>query len=194
MLCDFLVSPGIAERIYDRLYGFITAYGVRLAEAGVDVVQIYGDLAMQDRLLMNPDVWRRFDKPRLAHLITEVKRANPDVYVFMHSDGKMTDIIPDLVEVGLDILNPIQPECQDPLEVKKTWGDRLVLHGGVSNQRSIPLGTPQEVKDEVRRLLDHCSPGGGFVLGPANVLLPEFPVENIVAMYETVSEYYSTSS
>ena len=127
----------------------------------------------------------------LANLIAEVKRVNPDTYIFMHTDGRMTDIIPDLIEVGLDILNPIQPECQDPVEVKRKWGDRLVLHGTVSNQRSVPLGTTQDVKNEVKRLLDHCSKRGGYVLGPSNVLLPEFPTENILAVYEAVSEYYS---
>ena len=146
---------------------------------------------MQDRLMMSPETWRRFDKPRLADLITRVKRVNPEVYVFMHTDGKVIDIIPDLVEIGLDILNPIQPECQDPVDVKRKWGDRLVLHGAVSNQRSVPLGTIQEVKDEVKYLLDHCGAGGGFVLGPANALQAAYPVDNVAAMYEAVAEYYS---
>jgi uroporphyrinogen decarboxylase len=190
-MCDLLVNPVMTERIYDRLYAFNTAYCVTLAKAQVDVVQIVGDIAMQDRLMMSPKTWRRYDKPRLADLIAEVKRANPNTYVYMHTDGKVTDIIPDLVEVGLEILNPIQPECQDPIEVKNKWGDRLVLHGAVSNQRSIPLGTPQDVKDEVRYLLEHCGKGGGFVIGPSNVLLPEYPAENIVAMYQAVSEYYA---
>ena len=190
-MCDLLVHEAIANRIYDHLYGYATACGVALAEAGVDVVQIFGDIAMQDRLMISPDTWRQFDKPRLAELITQVKAANPEVYLFMHSDGKMDDIIPDLIEVGLDILNPIQPECQDPVEVKKKWGNRLVLHGTVSNQRTVPMGTPQEVKDEVKRLLDHCSKGGGLVIGPSNVLLAEFPTENIVALYDAVTEYYT---
>jgi uroporphyrinogen decarboxylase len=190
-MCDLILNPQITERIYDRLYAFNTAYCVSLAQAQADVVQIVGDIAMQDRLMMSPKIWRHFDKPRLAHLIAEVKRANPNTFVYMHTDGKVTDIIPDLVDVGLDILNPIQPECQDPIEVKKRWGDRLVLHGAVSNQRSIPLGTPQDVKNEVKHLLEHCGKDGGFVIGPANVLLPEYPTENIVAMYRAVSEYYA---
>jgi uroporphyrinogen decarboxylase len=190
-LCDLLTNQEIIEQIYDHLYEYITAYCVSLAKAHVDVVQIVGDIAMQDRLMMSPKIWRHFDKPRLAHLIAAVKQANPDTFVYMHSDGKVIDIIPDLVEIGLDILNPIQPECQDPIEVKRKWGDKLVLHGTVSNQRTVPLGTPHEVKDEVKHLLEHCSKGGGFIVGPSNVLIPEFPTENIVAMYQAVSEYYS---
>lgn len=190
-MCDLLVDQAIVNRIYDHLYAYATAYGVLLAKAGVDVVQLFGDIAMQDRLMMSPDTWRQFDKPRLAELIAQVKAANPEVLMFMHSDGKMDDVIPDLIEVGLDILNPIQPECQDPVEVKRRWGDDLVLHGTISNQRSVPMGTPQEVRDEVRHLLDHCSRDGGLVIGPANVQLAEFPTENIVAMYQAISEYYT---
>ena len=190
-LCDFLINGKVIERIYDQLYDFSTAYCVALAKVGVDIVKIVGDIAMQDRLMMSPDVWRQYDKPRLARLISEMKQANSNTFVYMHTDGKVSEIIPDLVEIGLDILNPIQPECQDPIEVKKTWGDRLVLHGAVSNQRSVPLGTPQTVKEEVWRLLDHCGVGGGFVIGPSNVLIPEFPLENIIAMYAAVSEYYN---
>lgn len=191
-MCDLLLNEPIIERIYDHLYGFNTAYCVALAKARVDVVQILGDIAMQDRLMINPDLWRRFDKPRLADLIRKVKSANPDTYVYMHTDGKVSDIIPDLVDIGLEILNPIQPECQDPVEVKEKWGDRLVLHGAVSTQRSIPLGTPQDVKNEVRRLLDRCGKDGGLILGPANVIITEFPTENVVAMYKAVSEYFSS--
>ena len=191
VFCDLLLNEKIIDRIYDHLYAFNTAYCVALAEAQVDVVQIFGDIAMQDRLMMSPDLWRRFDIPRLAHLIGEVKRANPEALVYMHTDGKLTDIIPDLIEAGLDILNPIQPECQDPVEVKRKWGHRLVLHGTVSTQKTIPLGTPQDVKNEVNHLLEHCAAGGGLILGPANVLIPQFPVENVVAMYEAVSEFYS---
>jgi uroporphyrinogen-III decarboxylase len=185
------MNPDIVERIYDRLCAYNTACAVALAKAGVDVVRIVGDIAMQDRLIMKPSTWRQFDKPRLVHLIAEVRRANPNTYVYMHTDGRVIDIIPDLIEAGLDILNPIQPECQDPIEVKKRWGERLVLHGTVSNQKSVPLGTPEDVRREVRNLLDHCSKGGGFIIGPSNVQLPEFPAENILTVYDTVREYYS---
>ena len=187
-MADYHLNPDIVEGIYDRLWGFNTAAGIAYAKAGADVVQVVGDIAMQDRLMMSPDTWRRFDKPRMAHLVEEVKAVNPDVKVYMHSDGCLTEIVPDLVEMGLDILNPIQPECMDPVAMKQEWGDRLVLHGAMSLQRTIPFGTPQQVKDEARFLIEHCGRGGGFVLGPSNMLLPEFPIENILAMYEAVGD------
>jgi uroporphyrinogen decarboxylase len=187
LLCDFMINPEFVEFLYDRIYATGTRQLVEAARCGVDVLQIHGDLAMQDRLLMPPNIWRKHDKPRLAALIEQVKAANPDVQVFLHSDGDMTAIVDDLVEVGLDILNPIQPECMDPYETKKRWGDRLVLHGGVSLQRTLPCGSPEDVGAEVRALIAGCAAGGGYVLGPTNGLTHDVPLENIVAMYETAN-------
>lgn len=186
VLCDYLLAPEIVEAIYDCIYPWITAIMSACARAGVDVVCIVGDIGMQDRLLMSPELWRRFDKPRLTEAIRTVKQANPDVRVYMHSDGALTDIVGDLIEAGLDILNPIQPECMDPFAIKRDFGDRLAMIGGVSLQRTMPFGTPQQVRDEVRRLIDVCGRGGGYVVGPSNGLTEDIPVENVVAMYETV--------
>lgn len=186
LFCDFLESPAFVDALYERLYAFVTAQACAAARCGVDVVQIVGDIAMQDRLMMSPEIWRNHDKPRLASLIRAVRQIQPDTQIYFHSDGDVSAIVPDLVEIGLDILNPIQPECMDACRLKAEWGDRLVLHGGVSVQRTIPLGTPHRVRDEVLRLVDACGAGGGFVLGPSNVLIREFPLENIVAMYEAI--------
>jgi len=186
LLCDYLLNPEIVEYIYDRLYSFITAQGILFAKSGVDVVQIIGDIAMQDRLLMSPATWRQFDKPRLASFIKAVKRANSSSRVYMHSDGKLTEIMDDLIETGLDILNPIQPECMDPVKIKNKWGDKIVLHGTVSLQRTLPCATTEQVRDEIRYLIKHCGCGGGYVLGPSNKLFQEIPAENIIAMYEAV--------
>ena len=186
LFCDFLENPAFVDALYDRLYAFVTAQACEAARCGIDVVEVVGDIAMQDRLMMSPEIWRSYDKPRLASLIRAVKDARPDTRIYFHSDGDVGAIVPDLVEIGLDILNPIQPECMDACRLKEEWGDRLVLHGGVSVQRTIPLGTPHMVRDEVHRLVDRCGAGGGFVLGPSNVLIREFPLENIIAMYEAV--------
>jgi uroporphyrinogen decarboxylase len=186
LFCDYLLAPRLVEMLYDRIYSFMTAEALAFAGAGVDMVCIIGDIGMQDRLMMGPEIWRRFDKPRLAEFIRTVNQAYRNLLLYMHSDGVLTDIVPDLVEVGLDILNPIQPECMDPLEIKTAWGDRLSLVGGVSMQRTLPFGSPDDVRGEVRRLVEHCGRGGGYVVGPANGITEDIPPENIVAMYEAV--------
>ncbi len=186
VLMDYLVRPDLIEALHDRIYVYNTAYASRLVKAGVDMVNIIGDLGMQKGMIMAPDVWRKFDKERLRVMFRTLKAINPDLKMYMHTDGDVRAIIPDLVEVGLDVLNPIQPECMDPVEIKRQYGDRLVLQGGVSLQRTLPFGSPQDVADEVKYLIENCNVDGGFVVGPSNDLFKEIPPENIVAMYEAV--------
>ncbi|MCK4416845.1 MAG: hypothetical protein KAV99_01600 [Candidatus Latescibacteria bacterium] len=186
VLMDYLVNADLINEMYERIYSFSTAYCEKLVEAGVDMIQITGDLGMQDRLIMSPEIWREFDKERLKKMIAKLKGINPALKLYMHTDGNVQDIVEDLIEVGIDILNPIQPECMDPVKIKKKYGDRLVLHGAVSLQKTLPFGSPEDVKAEVRYLIENCNMDGGFVLGPSNVLFKEIPPENIEAMYEAV--------
>lgn len=186
VLMDFLINPDLISEIYERIYSFATAQCLHLVKAGVDVIKIVGDLGMQKSLIMSPDTWRKFDKWRLRKIIPKLKEINPELKLYMHTDGDVSEIIDDLIEVGIDILNPIQPECMSPVEIKRKYGDRLVLHGGVSLQRTLPFGAPSEVKEEVKYLIENCNVDGGYVLGPSNVLFKEIPPENIVAMYEAV--------
>ena len=186
VLMDFLIRPDLIHEIYDRLYAFSTAYCAHLVRAGVDMIQLIGDLGMQNALIMSPAVWREFDKWRLEKLISELKGMNPDLKLYMHTDGDVREIIEDLIEVGIDVLNPIQPECMDPVQIKRQYGHRLTLHGAVSLQRTLPFGAPEEVKEEVRYLIENCNVNGGFVLGPSNVMFKEIPPENIAAMYAAV--------
>jgi len=189
VLVDFLLHEDIIRALYDAFYEFNTAYAGRLVQAGVDVIVIGGDLGMQDRLIMSPDTWRAFDKPRLTEIIRTLKGINPEVKVYMHTDGDVSAIIPDLIDAGVDILNPIQPECMDPVEIKREFGDRLVLHGCTSLQRTLPFGSTDDVRSEVRHLIEHCNVNGGFVLGPSNEIFRGIPPENVVAMYEAAREF-----
>jgi len=188
-LMDYFLHEDIANALYDAFYSFNTACGEKLVQAGVDVLVIGGDLGMQDRLIMSPDTWRAFDKPRLSEMIRTLKAINPEVKVYMHTDGDVSAIIPDLIDAGLDILNPIQPECMDPVEIKREFGDRLVLHGCTSLQRTLPFGSIDDVKSEVRHLIEHCNVSGGFVLGPSNEIFKGIPPQNVVAMYEASREF-----
>jgi len=184
VLMDYLINPDLVNEIYEKIYSFDTAYCMALVKAEVDMISIIGDLGMQNGLMMSPAVWRKFDKERLRKLISRLKKINPELKMYMHTDGDVGEIINDLIEIGIDILNPIQPECMNPVELKRKYGDRLVLHGAVSLQRTLPFGSPEDVKEEVRYLIKNCNVNGGFVIGPSNVLFKEIPPENIVAMYE----------
>ena len=160
-----------------------------MARAGVDMVRIVGDIAMQDRVMMGPARWRRFDKPRMAKLIRTCRAVRPELHFFFHSDGKLTELVDDLIEVGFDVLNPIQPECMDPVEVKRRWGDRITLHGCISIQRTLPFGTPSDVRREVEGLIRQCGLDGGLVLMPSNNIQPDTPLENIIACYHAARDF-----
>ena len=189
VLADYLINREFLEALYDRLYALYTEMALRMVRAGVDEVRVVGDIAMQDRIVMGPDTWRAVDKPRMAGLIAECKAANPDVFLFIHSDGNVTELMDDIVEIGFDVVNPVQPECMDPVEVKRRYGKRVTIHGGVSLQRTLPGGTPDEVRAEVEELIRKCGYDGGLVVFPSNVIQPDTPVENIISCFAAARDF-----
>jgi uroporphyrinogen decarboxylase len=152
------------------------------------MVSIIGDIAMQDRIIMGPESWRKFDKPRMAALVARCREVNPGLFLFIHSDGNITDLMDDIIEIGFNVVNPIQPECMDPVDVKKRWGDKIVLHGGVSLQRSLIKGTPADVKAEIEQLIRSCGYNGGLVMFPSNVIQPDTPIENVIACFHAARD------
>jgi uroporphyrinogen decarboxylase len=188
-LADYRANPSFVEKTYDHIYELETAMGVAFAAAGVDEFGIGGDIAMQDRVIMGPHLWRQFDKPRLAAMIAAVKRVKPDIQIFLHSDGDLTEILPDLIEIGFTIIDPIQPECMDVVEVKKRWGSQIVMHGTIGVQSTLPFGTVEEVRAEVKKRIEDLAWDGAFVLRAANEIMYDVPLENIVACFETARDY-----
>jgi uroporphyrinogen decarboxylase len=162
---------------------------VQSAQAGVDAIGTGDDVGTQRGMLMSPDTWRRWLKPRWAKVIAAAKAVKPDLLVTYHSDGDISTIIPELAEIGIDVLNPVQPECLDVAEVKRLYGDRLAFFGGMGIQTTMPFGTPEDVRAEVHRLIRILGAGGGFLIAPTHVLEPEVPWENIRAFFDAVEEY-----
>jgi uroporphyrinogen decarboxylase len=189
VLADYLIHRDLLEALYDRLYALYTDIAVRMARGGVDMITITGDIAMQDRIIMGPDTWRAVDKPRLQALIDACRAANPDVLFYIHSDGDVSALMPDIVDMGFDVVNPLQPECIDPAAVKREFGDRIALHGGISLQRTLPFGTVDDVRAEVEALIRSCGYDGGLVVFPSNVIQPDTPVENIIACFHAARDF-----
>jgi uroporphyrinogen decarboxylase len=109
--------------------------------------------------------------------------------VWYHSDGNIAEIIPELIEIGVDVLNPVQPECVDVLEVKRRYGDRLVLDGTIGTQTVMPFGTPEDVRACVRGRVETLAGDGALILAPTHTLEPEVPTENVLAFAEACREY-----
>jgi len=184
LLEDMLLRPDIAHDLLERTAYYQRVCAVELAKAGVDIVMLGDDVAHQQGLLMSREMWRTYLKPRLKTTIDAVRAVRADTPVFYHSDGDVTALIPELIEVGVDILNPVQPDCMDPAEVKRRYGRDLSFWGTVSVQHTMPFGTPDDVRAEVRARLETVGRDGGLILCPAHVLEPEVPWENIVAFFE----------
>jgi uroporphyrinogen decarboxylase len=189
MLMDFVEAPRKAHAILERITQVNLVMIRNLTAAGADIIHLGDDVGTQHGMMMSPAVWREFLKPRLAREFEAAKEMNPDVMTFYHSDGRITDIIPDLIEIGLDILNPVQPECVDPVEMKQTYGDKLAFWGTIGTQTTMPFGTPDDVRDTVKAMVDKVGYDGGLVLAPTHVLEPEVPWANIDAFVEACREY-----
>lgn len=184
LMSDMLLRPELAHYVLDRAADLQKASAVAMARAGVDMIILGDDVAQQNGLLMSAVTWRTFLKGRLAATCRAAHEARADVKVFYHSDGNVQPLIPELIEAGVDVLNPIQPECMDPAEIKAKYGHQLAFLGTVSVQNTMPRGTPDEVRAEVAQRIRTVGQGGGLILAPAHVLSPEVPWENIVAFFE----------
>jgi uroporphyrinogen-III decarboxylase len=144
-------------------------------------------MGTQDRMLISPKMWRQFFKPRMANFIAEIKSLNPNLKVAYHTDGKVDPIIPDLIEIGLDVLNPIQPASMDPAQVKKEYGDHLCFWGTIDEQRTLPFGKPSDVEAEVHHRLRTVGKDGGLILSPTHHVQLDTPLENFWMMVNTIS-------
>jgi uroporphyrinogen-III decarboxylase len=153
---------------------------------GVDMIWIGDDVGAQNAMLLSPSLWRMFLKPRMARFISTVKGINPALKVAYHSDGCIYPIVPDLIEVGVDVLNPVQPRSMDPVTLKRDYGDRLCFWGSIDEQGTLPFGTAADVRREVITRLATIGRRGGLIIGPTHHVQLDTPVENVQALVDTV--------
>jgi uroporphyrinogen decarboxylase len=186
---DFHDNPEFAATLLDKMVEIRSFQAARYAEAGVDILHTGDDIGMQDRLMMSLPMWRRWFKPRLAQVFKAARRVKPDIIIEYHSDGWIEPFIPELIEIGIDVLNPVQPECMDPAEIKRKYGDRLAFSGTIGTQTTMPFGDPEEVRRVVAERIRTVGKDGGLVLAPSHTLEPDVPWENIVALFEAAEEF-----
>jgi uroporphyrinogen decarboxylase len=189
VMADMAENKDFAHAYFDKLMEWIETAGRKFTQMGVDIVFIGDDVGIQNRMMISPAMFREFLKPRYARLFAEWKRLNPDVKIAFHSDGYITPIIDDLVEIGLDILNPVQPKSMDPAELKKRFGKNLTFWGTIDIQEVLPFGSPADVENEVRLRLRTVGPGGGLILSPAHNIQADVPLENIRAFYDAARKH-----
>jgi uroporphyrinogen decarboxylase len=187
LMKDLHTNPRIAEAILDKLNDYYIDLADRLLDLGAEVLRFSEDWGNNKSLFISPKMWRRFFKSRYKKLFDRAKKR--DAFVYFHSDGNITPIVEDLVEIGIDILNPVQPECMDQFEVKRKYGDKITIDTGISVQRTLPFGSVDDVKEEAKRALSFLAPGGGFVYGTSHYAMYDVPIQNVVALYDVCKRY-----
>ena len=185
---DLIQHPDIVHYCLDKLFDLAYENTRRIYEqmpGRVMLSYVSEDLGSQEGLMFSLEHIREFLLPRMKRIIDLAHEAG--VYVFHHSDGAIREVIPDMIEIGIDLLNPIQWRCKemDREGLKRDFGKDVVLHGGVDNQYTLAFGTVEEVRQEVRDNLRILGAGGGYILAPCHNIQAVSPPENIVAMYET---------
>ena len=188
LMIDLASDPDTANRVLDIPFSYHKTVTQRLVKMGVDMIWLGDDVGGQNAMLMSPKMWRQYFKPRMADLIASLRAINPQVKIAYHTDGVIYPIIPDLIEIGLDILNPIQPKAMDPVRLKNEYGTKLCFWGSIDIQQTLPFGTPQQVKEEVITRLKTIGRGGGLLIGPTHNLQLDTPLENFWALVETIRQ------
>lgn len=183
-LMDCVAEPDFFAELLDHLTDLYLAQVALCADIPTDAIMFGDDWGHQQGVMIGPERWRTFLKPRYAR-IYEAAHAQGKL-VISHCCGSIVDIIPDTIEIGLDVLESVQPEAagMNPYELKRKWGDKITFWGCLGSQSTIPFGTPADIHAEIRRLRREMGKGGGYILAPAKPLQPETPTENAVAVVE----------
>jgi len=186
-LANLALKPEISEALIRHVTDFWIGYAKKVLEAGkgkIDIIENCNDFGAQDSMLMNPVTFRKFFKPALKRLYDVTKEYSAKV--FQHSCGSILPIIPDLIEIGVDIINPVQVSAagMEPEKLKEKYGEFVTFDGGIDTQHILPEGSVEEVKTEVRRIIGIMAQGGGYILNSSQGLEKDIPVENIISMYD----------
>lgn len=189
LMMDMMCEEETAEYHLNRITELNTKRACAYAEAGADILYLGDDIGMQKSIMMSKELYRAHIKPRLKNLIAEVRKVNPDITIFYHSCGYVTPFIPDFIDVGIDVLNPVQPECMNFEEIISEYRGAISFNGTIGTQSVMPFGTPDDVRKEVKKNLDLAGDKGGLFCAPTHLLEPEVPWENIIAYVEACKNY-----
>lgn len=186
---DLVDRPEWLEVLLDWITEAYVTDARIVAQAGPDILCLGDDIATQRGTLFSPQTFHDLFYPRYKRIAEAVKSTNPRVKVFFHCCGNVTAFIPDLIAAGIDILNPLQPEAMDPPAIKKQYGKDLILWGGLGVQSTMSQGTPTDVDQAVKKLMQTVGAGGGYILSPAHMINPDISWDNIVAFFDAAEKY-----
>lgn len=187
LLEDAAGEPEAADVLFERICEHQLAVLNRVLELPVDGIRFSDDWSDQRGIMLGPERWRKMIKPRVARLYARAKAAGK--YTLQHCCGNLSDVMPDLIEIGLDVIQSLQPEAMDVYKLKRDYGRDITFWGGLGSQSVLPFGTPDQVRAEVKKLVTEMGRGGGYILGPAKAVLADTPPANFAACFESFLEY-----
>ena len=192
-LRDMALNPGLAEALLGKVTSVIEGLLKLAMQAGgryFNMIELPGDdYAGNTSTIMSPKMFRKFIKPCIERLVRSVKEHNPDMKVMLHSDGAITNFLPDIIDLGIDIIHPLEPlPATDLISVKEKYGDQMTILGGIDISHAMP-GSREDVVTEARRRIAQLAPGGGYILAPSNHLQADVPPENVVTLFKTAKKF-----
>lgn len=188
-LMDMIDRPSWAQCLLEKIANQCMIRAKAYASAGVDWIQCGDDVASQKSLMVSPNQWENILHAPWKKIWQSVKSINPDATIWYHSDGNIVDIIGKLVDAGIDVLNPLQPECLDIDAIYKSYGKHLTFDGCIGTQTTMPFGTPRNVRERVRQVIQKYGQNGGLIVSPTHILEPEVPIDNIEAFCDACRDF-----
>ncbi len=190
-MVDLAMQEPYIECLLEKAYFWSLGIASELAQRGVDAIWFGDDFGSQAGLLLSPAMWRRVFKPLYGALFAAIKRIRPEIVIIMHSDGAVAPLLPDLIEIGLEVFNPVQPNVpgHDPRELKARFGDRLAFFGAIDQQELLPRGSLDAIREDVREKIAILGAGGGYMIAPAHIIQPDTSPERVEAFIAAAKEF-----
>jgi len=184
-------EPDLIKGVLDGLTEYYTELGRNVAKLGVDMIRVGDDVGAQQSMMLSPEMWRELAKPRLDYMFSEFRKINSELFIKLHSCGDYSPIIPDIVELGVDLCGLMQPTGgnKDQKGIKAKFGDDITFIGGLDVQNLLPRGSVEVVRAGVLDVMKNLGVGGGYIFSPAHYILADVSVQNVWALYEAVQDY-----
>jgi uroporphyrinogen decarboxylase len=189
LMIEMMMESESAGILLDKITEFACAKARAYASAGTDILSLGDDIGTQNSIMLDVGLWEKWLQPRLKKVIQAAKEIKPDILIFYHSCGYIIPFIDKLIQTGVEILNPIQPECMEFNEIHDQFCDRVSFWGTLGTQQLLPYGTKEEVKKVTLDRLEKCGSAGGIVIGPTHMVEPEVPWENLIALKDAAGKY-----
>ena len=188
-MIDATVNEDLIRVLYEKVVGMMCRQAKLLAACKPDIISNGDNCATQRGLMVSRQFWCDWYGAAHKRIREAIREVSPDTKYNYHADGMVQELIPDIIATGIDVLDPIQPECMDPAEIKDLYGDKLVLSGAISIQKTMPFGTPADVEAEVKLRMKTIGKGGGYLMSPTHFIEPEVPWENVIAFVDAARKH-----